>query len=240
MTDLSELLRPLVEQIGAGPSPDEIAARAKSRRGRRRGKIVASAVAVATITVLSLTATATGTGKARIVTVGPDPTPSAARHASATTVAAPPPPAPAGTAALRLVLDHTVVPADGEPINGTVVVNNRGKPIWIGCGGWIEIGLANQNAPFIPVWPLVDCNPATPSAVNYIPTGVSRHKVTVATTYQTCSQSTGLVAGPKCLGPNRTVMPILPPGVYETQIYLAYGGPITLPPATKVTLTSAP
>src|SRR5438309_1544107 len=29
MTDLSELLRPLVEQIGAGPSPDEIAARAK-------------------------------------------------------------------------------------------------------------------------------------------------------------------------------------------------------------------
>ena len=81
MTDLSELLRPLVEQIGAGPSPDEIAARAKSRRGRRRGKIVASAVAVATITVLSLTATATGTGKARIVTVGLEyPAPTGARR----------------------------------------------------------------------------------------------------------------------------------------------------------------
>ncbi|MDT5103486.1 MAG: hypothetical protein QOI25_999 [Mycobacterium sp.] len=134
---------------------------------------------------------------------------------------------------LRVVLDKTTAPANGQPISGYVeITNDTGYPVTITdpCNGWIGVGLTNGKVTYHLIDGLVTC-PA-----GRLPVGTSRHRILVATTYDRCAQHGGSTL-PRCIGANRDVMPRLPPGTYTTSA-LAQGLParIPLPPPITVTL----
>jgi hypothetical protein len=126
------------------------------------------------------------------------------------------PPAAQDTASITVTLESGTAVA-GTPIQGVVTVdNNSGRPISVpnpSCWGWPTVGLANSAIGFSPASAAVLCPTDTE-----IPVGVSRYPVTVATTYNACSQIPAQATSrfPACIGPNRNEMPPLPPGIYHT------------------------
>ena len=139
---------------------------------------------------------------------------------------------------LRLVLPGHSFPADGTPIRGYVEIHNTsGKPIRIAdaCDGWIGVGLTNSEVTFTAL------NGAVACADGHLPIGISRRPIAVATTYNECLQGKGSSIPPnppRCLGPQHTVMPLLPPGHYETKTDVWGVGDAIAPPApVAITLT---
>lgn len=138
---------------------------------------------------------------------------------------------------LRVVLDKTRGPADGTPISGYVeITNDTGHPVTITnpCNGWIGVGLTNAEVTYRFIDGLVAC-PA-----GRLPVGTSRHRISVATTYDQCSQFGGSTLQsstmPRCLGDKHDVIPPLPPGIYTTSA-LTQGLPAGISPPPPITVT---
>jgi hypothetical protein len=120
----------------------------------------------------------------------------------------------------RLVLDRLTTPANGEPIGGYLeLTNNTGAPIVItnACNGWFGVGLTNaQIQHFAPGFSQVACGGET------LPTGTTRRPLQISTGYASCVQPGGSASDyppiPKCIGPNDTTSPDLPPGRYITSV----------------------
>jgi hypothetical protein len=140
----------------------------------------------------------------------------------------------------QLVLDRTRTPANGQPIDGELILsNNTGKPIVItnACDGWYALGLSNDRIQrFEAAYSLVLC------ARDQLPVGITRQPITLSTRYQQCAQPGGTTGGTPpvraCTGPNHSTPPPLPPGRYTTT--LSFRGLSTGPgpvPPTTVTLT---
>jgi hypothetical protein len=135
---------------------------------------------------------------------------------------------------LRVVLDKTTAPANGQPISGYVeITNNTGHPVTItnACNGWIRVGLTNAKVTYHLLDGLVAC-PAS-----RLPVGTSRQRISVATTYDQCSQHGDSTSMPRCIGAAHSVMPWLPPGTYTTSALIQnLPAGIPLPPPITVTL----
>ena len=137
---------------------------------------------------------------------------------------------------IEITLAHTRVTA-GTTINGEAVLTNTtsGTIIVQSCAadGWFEVGLVSHQITFDPANPLVAC----PPSIRLLP-GANRFPLSVATTYQGCTEPGGSPAtdSPPCAtrGP-----PALPAGSYTTKI-VACGLPAgtSTPRPVSVTLVS--
>lgn len=147
-------------------------------------------------------------------------------------------PAAAGTAVVTLTLDQESVVA-GQPISGVATIdNNTGKPIPVAdpaCQALVTVGLANANINFTANSDLMVCPP-----VGTIPVGVSHQSITVATTYNGCSQDPAQASSrlPACVGPDRNIMPPLPPGTYHT--VTSVPSPFRVQDSVTIRLTGPP
>lgn len=141
-----------------------------------------------------------------------------------------------GTFIAELELDQTTAPANGEPIPGTLYVDNEtGAPIVISdaCNGWHAVGLVNDQVTFNSGWPQVAC------ASGEIPVGTTEIPIQVNTTYNQCQMNPRDPIGPHCVGPEHTEMPPLPPGAYTTRVeFRGLSRDPTLGPSVNVTLTA--
>jgi hypothetical protein len=130
---------------------------------------------------------------------------------------------PEGPFSVQVVLDRTTAPADGETLNGYLVVtNNTGAPIVVNnaCNGWFGVGLSNpQVQDFTPGFTQVACPRAE------LPVGTTRVPIHVRTAYSACVEPGGSAGGnppvPNCVGPSHTEPPPLPPGDYVVAIRFA-------------------
>jgi hypothetical protein len=124
---------------------------------------------------------------------------------------------------LELSLDQSTVKA-GQPIKGYMrVTNNTGRRITVdGCLSWFSAGVENKRIPFHPV---------TPACLQRftIGVGVSRYRVKLATTYQSCvPPAEATKTSPACLAGPR--LPPLPAGIYKTKVVF----PSNVPKGTRV------
>jgi hypothetical protein len=140
-----------------------------------------------------------------------------------------------GSSIAEIELDQTTAPANGEPISGTLFVDNEtGAPIVISdaCNGWHAVGLANDQVHFDPAWTQVAC------ASDNLPLGVTAIPISVSTTYISCAMRGPEPSMPACVGPAHDHAPPLPPGEYTTKVvFRGLSHDLTLGPSVDVTLT---
>jgi hypothetical protein len=158
-------------------------------------------------------------------------------------------PATAQTAAAHPVkvhltlAEHRVVA--GHPIKGTMLLTNTSDRAIIvntcAIDGWLAVGLSGHGISPSFFHPAVGCDPS----VRLAP-GTTRARVTVVTTYTTCSQSEPGGNAPSPSSPNCTVSngkqvpPPLPAGRYSTVVQLV-GLDGEAQPANRLVVTlSAP
>jgi PASTA domain len=193
----------------------------------RRRRVLMPLVAVAVIVAVAVTITIVKSH--RTSTTAPAPSVAAAPSTPA---------APPHRVSIRVDLERTSYPADGNAIRGTAVItNNTGAPIAIpdGCNDWVAAGLANARYPFQPAFAGVGCATAT------LPTGVTRKPVIISTTTRGCLEPGGqsLTKMPACVGPLHDMPPRLPPGQYQTAIALdALIGIDVVKQTSRITLTA--
>ena len=227
MTDLGErfaaALRDAVPQPPHQLDPQEI----RDRSGRRRGTLRRYAPALAAAVVVAV---AIGLALVRSDSGDSGRTPAGAGGPSKATQQ------PSASFTARVTLNRTTAAADGEPIRGTLFVDNEtGAPIVISdaCNGWYAVGLANDDVSFDPGWGQVGC----PS--DQLPIGLNTYPISVATTYDSCAMPGGQPPTPACTGPAHDHMPNLPPGDYTIKIeFSGLSRDPTLGPPVTVTLTA--
>jgi len=166
-------------------------------------------------------------------------------------------PAPAATARMttRLVLNRTTATA-GQPIHGTLVIENTGEPInltkvgylevhgkreILGCMPGVLVALGNRHYRQNPAF-AAQCEPAA----FIVRHGTTKVPITISTFDSDCLQQPGGSAAPgikpppPCrTGPSGTqTIPPLPPGRYSTWVVWSEMVPVPQPKAVMVTIRS--
>ena len=113
----------------------------------------------------------------------------------------------------------------GQPIAGTVVLTNTtSKRVLVNAcaeDGWLQVGLKGKGYSYAPNSLLINCAPT----IELRP-GKNRFPITVLTVYESCLQPGGssVTPMPRCVligGTGRTEQPPLPPGKYETSVFIS-------------------
>jgi hypothetical protein len=140
---------------------------------------------------------------------------------------------------IELVLPATTFPANGHPIDASVlIINDTGAPIEVrdGCNVLAAAGLTNSRVSLHIAFAGVGC------ASKNLPTGITRIPMQIPTTFTACQQGKrpGTADVPHCIGPNDSRAPNLPAGTYlaEVQTNMATTGRRpALPRPQAITLT---
>jgi len=138
--------------------------------------------------------------------------------------------------ALTLALGSRRVVA-GDPIAGVVTVTNNTTatiPIEACPDEWLSVGVSSRRVPYEPL----GGGPFCVASFGLRP-GRNVFRVTLSTTYTTCSMNPAITSedSPRCLSPMR--MPSLPAGRYHTRIVIeGVNGTWSWPAPLTVTLTT--